>query len=179
MSRSGEWVSVFFRSSWNGVNMKSALQNLEGNAPSSRRGYRSSGNVWVIGAETLGDVITQVTVEKGYIQAPNHVLCCPAPSNTQLRQFNTNWPLIHVPSFLSCVLGSLLYQPKWPAKFIFRSHCLNLSKKHFHVTALYSLRLTLEALHDEYSRIFISHQQCRHPFYTTECFLCKFCRVDQ
>lgn len=44
----------------------------------------------VTGAETPGDVITQVTVEKGYIQAPNHVLCCPAPSNTQLRQFNTN-----------------------------------------------------------------------------------------
>ena len=142
MRRSREWVSMFLRSSWNDVNMKSALQNLEGNAPSSRRGYRSSGNVWVTGAETPGDVTSQVTVEQGYTQAPDHVLRCLAPLHAQLRQFNTNWPLIHVPSFL-CVLGSLLYQLKWSGKFIFRSHCLNLSKKHFHFTALYSLRVDL------------------------------------
>lgn len=106
---------MFFRSSWNDVNMKSALQNLEGNAPSTRRRYRSSGNVWVTGAETPGDVTSQVTVEQGYTQAPDHVLRCPAPSHTQLRQFNTNGPLIHVPSFL-CVLGSLLYQLKWSGR---------------------------------------------------------------
>lgn len=167
---------MFFRSSWNDVNMKSALQNLEGNAPSSRRRYRSSGNVWVTGAETPGDVTSQVTVEQGYTQAPDHVLRCPAPSHTQLRQFNTNGPLIHVPSFL-CVLGSL------SAEMI--------RKIHIQVSLFEPLKETL-SLHciifPEVDLRNITWLALLHfhfkpttkaSFYLTECFICKFCPVAQ
>lgn len=78
----------------------------------------STQNPWLI--FSIGDII--------YTQALEH-LCCLALSNVQLRQFHelTSQSYLFIPP---CVLGSLFSQLQWSEN---RPHCLNSSKKYFHL----------------------------------------------
>lgn len=165
---------------WNGVVAEISIAKSWGECSIKQKGYRSSGNVCYRCWDPRWRHITQVTVEKGYIQAPKsmcHVV--PAPSNTQLRQFNGKLTPLSMSLRPLCVLGSLFINRNDQGA-PFRSLTVWTSQRNTSLHCIIPPEVDLRSitwlalLHFQ-----LPHQQCRHPFYTTECFLCKFCPVAQ